>query len=333
MSKAELSIIIVNWNSKYYLQKCLYSIMKDERRPALEIIVVDNASYDGCDQILADEFEDVYFVQSEHNIGFAGANNLGSQHSKAEYLLFLNPDTEVGPGALRTMLENLKKLSKAGVVGAHLLNKDGSVQKSCIRTFPTLLNQLLETETLIGWFPRSRLWGMAPLYDQPEKPVEVDAISGACIMIKKSVFNCVDKFSADYFMYSEDIDLCHKVRKAGCKNYYIPTAVIVHYGGASSSQSSANTFSSVMMLESRLRFFRKTQSWWYCHLYRLAMCSASIFRIGLVLLMWPIHDFCCSEGTPKTVLEKWIARLRWTLGGEKWVKNFYGRNRGGIRFI
>jgi GT2 family glycosyltransferase len=122
-------------------------------------------------------------------------------------------------------------------------------------------------------------------------------------------------------MYSEDVDLCFKVHEAGWKTYYIPEAVIVHHCGKSSSQSGVHAFSSVMMLESCLRFFRKTRSHLYCWFYRVTMCCASIVRIGLVLIAWPIYGLRGRGSSLGQVMQKWTARLRWTLGGESWVKN------------
>jgi GT2 family glycosyltransferase len=163
---------------------------------------------------------------------------------------------------------------------------------------------------------------MAPLFEGIDEPVEVDAVSGACLMVKRSVFERIGMFSSDYFMYSEEIDLCFKMQATGWKTYFIPTAIVIHFGGASSSQSSVNAFSSVMMLESRWRFFRKTRSVWYCGLYRLAIFIAGVIRIALVLLMWPVYRLLGKRSSLMIVLKKWTARLRWTLGGESWVKKY-----------
>jgi GT2 family glycosyltransferase len=153
-------------------------------------------------------------------------------------------------------------------------------------------------------------------------PSEVDAISGACLMIQRSVFEEAGMFSMDYFMYSEDIDLCFKIRNLKLKNYYVPSAVVVHYGGESTAQIKITKFSDVMMLESRWRFFRKTRSLWYFMLYRLAILSVSIIRIGLVLSIWPVRGLRGKSFNLQTVFEKWKASLRWALGGERWVKKY-----------
>lgn len=321
MDRMDLSIVIVNWNSKDYLQKCLATIFSTIHDIEFEVLVIDNASFDGSDEVVTGNYPKVRYVQSKENIGFAKANNQAFLASTGRNILFLNPDTELEPGAVNALYDQLESLVCAGMVGAKLLNTDRSIQTTCIRTYPTILNQLLDSNALRNYFPRSGLWGMTPLFSGNEAPGEVDAISGACIMTKRSVFETVGMFSDDYFMYSEDIDLCHKVREAGYGIYYVPAAVVVHHGGGSSSQNSVNTFSSVMMLESRWRFFRKTRSLGYCLLYRLSLFISSVVRIVAVLFLWPIYKLGGRRTSPKNVLDKWTARLGWTLGGQRWVRN------------
>ncbi len=318
----DLSIIIVNWNSKDYLLKSIASIEAGTKGIEFEIVVIDSASFDGCDEMLRQLYPHVLFIQSDKNIGFAKANNEAFKVSHGRNILFLNPDTEIEGSAINELYCHLNSLPNAGTVGAKLLNSDGSIQETCIRAFPTILNQALDSNILRSIFPRAGLWGMKHLLSREEFIKEVDAVSGACFMIKSSVFESVGMFSTDYFMYSEDIDLCHKVRKAGLNTYYIPKAVVIHHGGGSSSQTSVNTFSAVMMLESRWRFFQKSRSLRYARLYRFAMFGASVIRVGLLLFTWPAYRLCGREVRSKAVLKKWMARLRWTLGGERWVKKY-----------
>ena len=313
---------MVNWNSKDYLLKSIASIETETIGIDFEIVVIDSASFDGCEEMLRQIYPRVLFIQSDTNRGFAKANNEAFKASRGRNILFLNPDTEIETCAIYELYSQLNSLPNAGIVGAKLLNSDRSIQESCVRAFPTILNQLLESNSLRSIFPMANLWGMKPLLSGNEVPTEVDAVSGACFMIKRSAFESVGMFSLDYFMYSEDVDLCLKARKVGLSTYYVPTASVIHHGGGSSSQTSVNTFSAVMLLESRWRFFRKTRSLWYARLYRLAMLGASIVRIGLVLFAWPIRRLYGKESQDETALKKWIARLRWTLGGERWVKDY-----------
>jgi N-acetylglucosaminyl-diphospho-decaprenol L-rhamnosyltransferase len=318
----ELSVIIVNWNSTDYLLKAIASIEAETQSMAYEVVVIDSGSFDGCDEVLRQAYPHVLFVQSDRNLGFAKANNAAFNISKGRNILFLNPDTEIEGHAIDVLHSNLNSLPNAGIVGAKLLNSDRSIQESCIRAFPTILNQVVDSNTLRQLFPGAGLWGMKPIFVKNDAAKTVDAVSGACLMIKRSVFENVAMFSTDYFMYSEDIDLCLKAQLIGLSTYYVPTAIVVHHGGRSSSQARSNTFSAVMLLESRWRFFRKTRSLSYARLYRLAIFGASIFRIGLVLFAWPIRRLCVKEFNDGVTLKKWIARLRWSLGGERWAKNY-----------
>lgn len=318
----DLSIIIVNWNSKEYLRRCVSSIMATTGSIEFEIVIVDSGSYDGCEEMLRQEFPWVRFIQSDKNRGFARANNVAFKETIGRNLLFLNPDTEIDCAAIEKLISSLNSLPKAGIVGAKLINGDGSIQTSCIQAFPTILNQLLDFNLLRRCFPKAKLWGMKPLFEGNNIPTEVDAVSGACLMIRRTLFEAIGLFSTEYFMYSEDIDLCFKIHKAGWKNYYIPMAIVLHHGGGSSSVDSTKIFSIVMMLESRWRFFRKTRSYWYSQIYLSGMFLTSIIRIGGVLIIWPVIGLSRKRSLIKGILKKWVKRLRWTLGKEKWVKNY-----------
>ena len=318
----ELSVVIVNWNSKEYLRNCIDSIITTTNDIEFEIVVIDSGSFDGVGKMLQKSYPQVRFIQNDKNIGFAKANNAAFNVAGGRNILFLNPDTEIDGSAVVTLSRWLDSLPNAGIVGAKLLNSDRSVQKSCIQAFPTILNQLLDSDALRNTFPGAGIWGTRPLFTEDNTPAEVDVVSGACLMIKRSAFETVKMFSTDYFMYSEDIDLCFKVQEAGWKTYYVPMAVIVHHGGVSSSQTGESAFSNVMMFESRMRFFRKTRSRWYCWLYRTAMFFTSMIRIGLLLLVWPIYGLQGRGASIGNLMKKWTARFLWTLGGEGWIKNY-----------
>ncbi|MFZ5877425.1 MAG: glycosyltransferase family 2 protein [Nitrospirota bacterium] len=317
----DVSIIIVNWNSKEYLGKCLASIHALTNDIKFEIVVIDNASFDGVEEMLKQYFPQVRFIQSEKNLGFARANNAAFQSAHGRHILFLNPDTEIEGEAVQTLSHWLDSATDIGIAGPKLLNGDRSIQTTSIRAFPTILNQIVDLHALRRVFPRAGLWGAGPLFRGGVDPVAVDAVSGACLMIKRPVFEAVGLFSGDYFMYSEDIDLCFKANEAGWKTIYVPAASVVHHGGTSSSQSKVSTFSSVMMLESRWRFFRKTRSSFYCWSYRFAMALSSVIRIALAVVAWPIYRVRGRGDSIQNVIRKWSARLRWTFGGESWVKS------------
>jgi N-acetylglucosaminyl-diphospho-decaprenol L-rhamnosyltransferase len=320
MNYLDLSIIIVNWRSRAFLKQCLMSIYKDAHTMTCEIIVVDNASYDGCEQMLSNEFPRVIFIQSRQNLGFAGANNLAFDCSRGQSILFLNPDTEIQGEAIQKLVNSLKSIPDAGMVGARLLNSDFSLQTSCVTAIPSILNQVLNSEHLRKSFPRWRMWGIKQLFVKHEMPVEVEAISGACMVAKRDVLEQVGFFSTNYFMYSEDMDICVKITKAGWKIYYVPDAIIVHHGGSSSASREENNFSSIMIRESLIDFFRSHRGHFYATLYRVGTSLISVIRIFILVIVSPIVIFLpkgysfLSHG-----FGKWIGILIWSLGLTKWA--------------
>lgn len=318
MTMIYLSIIIVNWNSKDYLQKCIASILTNTFALEYEIIVVDSASYDGCGDMLQHFYPQVHFIQSERNVGFASANNLGAACAHGKVLLFLNPDTEVNAQAIEHLYRRHHQLQHAGVIGCRLINSDGTLQTSCVQPFPTIMNQILDAENLQRWFPRLGLWLSAATFEGVITPVQVEVVSGACMMIDRKVFDQVGEFSSDYFMYAEDIDLCYKITAAGYTNYYVPDVGIVHHGGGS-TQHARSCFSNVMMRESVSRLLRKTRGNLYSLGYRLALSCVAVVRLALLVLYYPVA--LIRQRARKWVLtfNKWVAILRWGLWLENWA--------------
>jgi GT2 family glycosyltransferase len=316
----DISIIIVNWKSAAYLQKCLESIYCSVNDLLFEVVVIDNASYDGCDRMLIDRYPQVRFIQSTSNLGFAGANNLAFQQSSGKTLLFLNPDTEIADQAISKMHQLLWETANAGAIGCTLLNTDGTVQTSCVQAFPTILNQILDSEMLRRLFPLLPLWGTRPLFRPSGVPMPVDAISGACLMIKRQAFESAGFFSTDYFMYSEDIDLCRKVRSAGFAVYYTGAVSIVHHGGGSSNQRKQNYFGEVVIRESLFRYLTKFRGRLYGYAYRLATGGASLFRVMLLACLMTVIAERSSRESLRISLGKWINIFRWSFGFEKWAR-------------
>jgi GT2 family glycosyltransferase len=321
MTSVNLSIIIVNWNSKEYLRNCIASILTNTFGIEYEIIVVDSASFDGCGVMLQHFYPQVRFIQSELNVGFARANNLGAKYARGSIMLFLNPDTEVNGCAIERLYTRLRELPHAGVVGCRLLNSDGTLQTSCVMPLPTILNQVFDSEILQRWFPKVSLWMSAATFEGITSPVPVEAVSGACMMIQREAFDKVRGFSTDYFMYAEDVDLCFKTRAAGFTNYYVPEVEIVHHGGGS-TQHKRSIFSDVMISESVCRLLRKTRGNSYSIGYRLALSGAAIVRLMLLVICFPVALIKNSTGEWSVAFNKWIAIFRWGLGLEKWVQQY-----------
>jgi len=323
----DLSIIIINWKSAAFLRNCLASIHANTVDLSFETIVVDNGSFDGCGEMLEREFPGVIFIQSDENLGFAGANNLGFAHSKGRTVLFLNPDTEVVGPALHVMWSFLESRADAGAVGGKLLNSDLSIQTSCIQRFPSILNQILDFDCLRELFPRSALWGTWPLFTDSATPVGVDVISGACLMVKRGVLENVGVLSSDYFMYAEDVDLCYKIQQQGWKCYYVPQAVVVHHGGRSSDSKPESNFAVIMTRESMLTFMRKNKGSLYASAYRFTTALIAVGRLlalGVVVLLTAGKVRRNSIGV---AFAKWFSILRWALGLELWVKELERKSR------
>lgn len=318
--RPELSVIIVNWNSRDFLRRCLASLNACCRGVLLEVIVVDGGSFDGCGEMLAREFPSVIFIQSEKNIGFAKANNLGARRAAGRSLLFLNPDTEFFEDSIRVLLEQLSALPRAGAVGCKLLNSDRSLQASCVQSYPTVANQVLNSEFLRRQFPHWQLWGNAVLFADPPHPAAVEVISGACLLVRRDVFAAVGGFNEQYFMYGEDADLCFRIARAGQRVWYTPQTSVIHHGGSSSRQAQTN-FSSVMMRESIYRFLKLNHGRLTAATYRAAMSVLSIIRLPLILVLLPLsRGRVVRHGAGS--LRKWFSILRWALGLESWVQTY-----------
>jgi GT2 family glycosyltransferase len=319
MSTPDLTIIIVNWNSKDFLRKCLRSVRETTGQACYQIIVVDNATFDGCAEMLQSEFPEVVFIQSPTNLGFGKANNLAAARSTGRHLLFLNPDTEVIGSALATMVSFADQRPDVGIVGPKLLNTDLTLQMESVRAFPSLLNQILDSYYLKSRFPRLPIWGMQPLFNTSASPAAVDVVSGACLMIRREVFERVGGFSRQYFMYSEDVDLCHKAKVAGWATYYVGGAEVIHHGGKSSTLSPVSQFSAVLTRESRFQFLCTARGSTYALMFRLFTAGNAVLRLALLILSFPLLGIRRSAAVLAT-MHKWLSILRWSVGLERWVK-------------
>jgi hypothetical protein len=242
---------------------------------------------------------------------------LAFAHSTGRYILFLNPDTEIQGAALQKLIEGLES-SSAGMVGARLLNSDLSLQTTCIAALPAILNQTLNSDPLRKTFPKWKIWGMRALFENSSDPVQVEAISGACMLGRREVIERVGVFSTDYFMYAEDMDLCVKVAKTGCKIYYIPDAMIIHHAGGSSSSLEEKHFSSIVLRQSVVRFLTIHRGRLYAALYRATTAFVSVLRIVLLIAASPVLLFYRRYRFLSRALTKWCSILIWSLGLTRW---------------
>ena len=316
----DLSIIIINWKSVQFTRQCLASISANAGNLRYEVIVVDNASYDGCEQMVRSEFPEVSFIQSEKNLGFAAANNLAFAESKGRNVMFLNPDTEIQGTALQTLVSSLESIGTAGMVGARLLNTDLSLQTTCIVALPSILNQALSADLLRRTFPKWRIWGMQALFQSLKGPVPVEGISGACMVARRQVMEQVGGFTTDYFMYSEDMDLCAKVAASGWLIYYVPDASIVHHAAGSSSARAESNFSTLMLQESVKRFMEVHRGQLYAASYRFSRALIALCRIVLLGLVLPVAIHPRGYSFLSRAFSKWRGVLAWSLGLTPWVR-------------
>jgi GT2 family glycosyltransferase len=306
----ELSIIIVNWNSADFLRECIASIRANTRDTSFEIIVVDNASPQGDLRSLNDDYPGITIIRSEKNLGFAGANNLGFRHATGEYVLLLNPDTVLVGPTIDVLVRTIRDLPDAGIVGCKMLNTDNSVQITSIQKFPTILNQLFNSEYLHRWWPGCPLWNIAPLFSDKGGPVKVEVIPGACMLLRSKVFAEVGMFNEEYFMYAEDLDLNFKLQKAGYTNYYVGHATIIHHGGRSSSRQKVSQWSTMMKFYAMTRYYRKNRGRIYEIGYRLTMSCAAVGRLTILGVIYPLGSVLGGRQAVRNALEKWEVVLR-----------------------
>jgi len=252
----DLSVVIVNWNVRELLRRCLVSVLElGACRLNLETIVVDNASSDGSVDMLRAEFRQVCCIANEHNLGFARASNQGLVASQGRYVLFLNPDTEIVGDALATMVRYMDVHAVVGALGPQLRYPDGSVQSSR-RRFPTLTTALFESTLLELCWPNNRWARRYRLADRSDGvEQEVDWVVGACLLVRREVLDQVGGFDEGFFMYSEEMDLCRRIQTAGWRVEYLPTAQVIHHEGKSSEQVAPARH--IYFQTSKVRYFGK----------------------------------------------------------------------------
>jgi GT2 family glycosyltransferase len=256
----DVSIVIVNWNARDYLRECLRSIVAETRTCTYEVIVVDNNSSDGSQNMLVSEFPGVTSILNQDNAGFAGGNNQGMRIARGRYVLLLNPDTLVLDGALDTCVAYADSLDqKIGVLGCQVWENETTIQKTCFQ-FPSPLNTLLNLLGLTRRFPGSRFLSRSEMgwWDRRDERV-VDVVSGMFMLVRRDALEQVGLMDEGYFMYAEEADWCHRFWQAGWKCLFTPRARIMHLdgGGKSSALVSATMF--VHLQKSVLRFHRKNR--------------------------------------------------------------------------
>ncbi len=234
MVASKVSIVIVNWKTPQLLAHCLHKIEKDEGFKNFAIHVVDNASGDQSVQMLKDDFPYVHLVANSENVGFSKACNQIIPSTDGDYVLLLNPDTDVVDNAISLLSKFLDEHSDCGAVGPKVLNEDGTLQLACRRSFPSPSAAFFRLTYLSRIFPQNELFSKYNMtYADPDASTEVDALSGSCMMVRRKAIDQIGLLDEDIFMFGEDIDWCWRIKEANWKIFYLPDAVIFHLHGAS----------------------------------------------------------------------------------------------------
>lgn len=248
----DLSVIIINWNTRDLLTDCVRSIYETIDLPALEVIVVDNASTDDSVAVIREQFPQVHLVENHENVGFARANNQGATISQGRYVLLLNSDARLLAGAANTMLDLAEANPRAGIIGAQLRNLDGSFQASHT-PFPNLRQEFLILSGL-GRLLSGR-WYPSHGPEEDKGPQIVGYVEGACMLVRRAAFEQAGGLDESYFMYAEEVDWCYMMQEKGWQVWYQPAAHVTHVGGGSSG--TRRTQREGDLYQSRVRFFRK----------------------------------------------------------------------------
>ena len=283
----DLCIIIVSWNVSALLDACLHSVYSEGVGPySFKVVVVDNASSDGSVVMIRTQYPQAQIIANNANMGFTKANNLALAGCKARYALLLNPDTKVAKDAIQGMLDYMEVHPEVGMVGPRLEYGDGRPQPSR-RRFPTLWMALAESTPWEWHFPHNRLARAYRLEDHSEDVnQEVDWVTGACMLVRRGVWEQVGIFDEHFFMYSEELDWCRRIVAAGWHIVYLPTATVVHHEGASSVQVVAAR--SIRFNASKVYYFRKHHGWLQATILRVLILVMYVYEWVIELLKWLI---------------------------------------------
>ena len=281
----KISVVIVNYNVKYYVGQCIDSVRRALQGIDSEIIVVDNHSRDGSVDYLS-KIEGVRIIESGHNLGFSKANNIAIRQSTAEYVLMLNPDTIVAEDAIRMIIDFADSHPQAGGIGVRMHNDWGTTARESRRGLPSPMTSFYKMIGLSKRLPQHRKFGRYYMGWLPwDSPSRIEVVSGACFLVRRKALDEVGLMDEDYFMYGEDIDLSYRLLKGGWENWFVP-ADIIHYKGESTQKTSFNyvhVFYNAMLI-----FMRKH----YSHLSWLIIwpLQIAVYFIALLALMATLFD-------------------------------------------
>jgi len=266
----QLSVVIVSYNAKYFLELCLLSVKEAIKKLDAEIIVVDNASSDDNCQLIKDKFSEVILIANKQNIGFAKANNLGVRQAKGKFVLILNPDTVVTEDTFTNCINYFNTLDKPGVIGVKLIDGGGSFLPESKRNIPT---PLVTFNKMFGF--QSKKHAYYANHISENETGKVDVLVGAFMFLKRKTYLNLGGFDADYFMYGEDIDLSYKLLKNGYQNYYLGSSTIIHFKGESTKKN-----------VKYLKYFYRAMYLFYGKHFKRNFIFELFLKLGMILWFW-----------------------------------------------
>ena len=278
-SAADVSIVVVSWNVRHLLRRCLQSLLGDAGSTvAREVVVVDCASADGSAEMVRREFPEVRLIASAENLGYARGCNAGAAQATGRYLMILNPDTELVDDALGTLVRYMDEHPAVGAAGPQLRYADGNLQSSR-RRFPTLATAFWESTLIHQWFPHNPCARRYHMADRsPDLAQAVDWLVGAALMVRRPAWEQVGPLDEGYFMYFEELDWCRRCRSAGWETHYVPTAQVIHHEGKSSQQ--VMTARTIRFQRSKIRYFSKYHGAGWGHAIRLFLLATFAVQLA-----------------------------------------------------
>lgn len=303
----EVSIVIVNWNVREQVLKCIESLVKTVHIKN-EVIVVDNNSNDGSIRAIKEKYPQVKAIQLDKNNGFSRANNIGMRLAKGKYILFANPDVEFMPGAVENMIDFLKQNPDYGMVGPKIINLDGTIQTTCHRDYPTIKNELI-LEMGLERFSRKLIKRILDEKDFSQ-PQDMKCGSGSCMLLRREAVYNIGGFNEEYFLYGEDVELCFTLSKKGWKLKYLPSSIVLHLKASSTKQCDYSQMRRHYYNASSI-YFRQAKGLGYVMLYRSIILITS--------LTWYFIEFLFRRDKvkKKEILRKYKISIYWALGIRK----------------
>lgn len=279
----KLSVVIVNYNVKYFLEQCLYAVRKAKQHLPIEVFVVDNNSVDGSMEMLKEKFPEVQLIENKKNVGFSVANNQAMQIAQGEYFLLLNPDTVVQEDTFVKICDFMDAHPNAGGLGVKMIDGKGQFLPESKRGLPTPFVAFCKIMGLSNLFPKSKKFGRYHLgFLDKNKIHKVDVLAGAFMLMRKSALDQVGLLDETFFMYGEDIDLSYRIQLGGYDNYYFPDTQIIHYKGESTKKSSVNyvfVFYNAMIIFAQKHFTKNN-----AQLFSFLINIAIYLRAGLAII-------------------------------------------------